>query len=30
LASIIDLHEGKVVRLRGFLDEQQALAAAAS
>jgi ketosteroid isomerase-like protein len=28
LASIIELRDGKVVRLRGFLDEQQALSAA--
>ena len=28
LASIIELHDGKVVRMRGFMDEQQALAAA--
>jgi ketosteroid isomerase-like protein len=29
LASIIELRDGKVVKLRGFLDEGQALAAAA-
>lgn len=28
LASIIELRDGKVVRMRGFMDEQQALAAA--
>ena len=28
LASIIELHDGKAVRMRGFMDEQQALAAA--
>jgi len=28
VASIIDLEDGKVVRLRGFLDEQQAIEAA--
>jgi ketosteroid isomerase-like protein len=27
LAALIDVRDGKVVRLRGFLDEQQALAA---
>jgi ketosteroid isomerase-like protein len=27
LAALIDVKDGKVVRLRGFLDEQQALAA---
>ena len=27
LAALIDVKEGKVVRLRGFLDEEQALAA---
>jgi ketosteroid isomerase-like protein len=29
LASIVELRDGKVARLRGFLDEEQALAAAA-
>jgi ketosteroid isomerase-like protein len=30
LATIIEVHEGKVARVRGFLDEEQALAAAGS